>query len=366
MTAGDNKLYNFYQRNTQMKALEVKTKRRSHVLNTTMNIIPYLFVVVLIFLYMNEHANNRQKIIDLELQKNQIQNTWVRSLNCTPCVRKNEIVENPNKIEHTSLPPVQKMHVSRTLPAKSKNENYYDEQYHKWQIPSNVFGALVKGDFLNFFVGEISGNTSTFPNSVLEFGSSVGYLLDAVVAHGPKYGVEIGDYARHMHITHFPHIHSLRSSEEAPYGIDFIYSHSVLEHVDSPVHELQKLKRLLSPTGVIFIHVKNEGMVESQFSWRPGDINNHIYTWNGLILGNLLHTAGLQVCKTASQFEAWHHVDAKTYKKNKCEWCMRNLKYGKEIKTQSVYAVAIREDSTNCRKVREALDSVLSCRRICM
>ena len=69
--------------------------------------------------------------------------------------------------------------------------------------------------------------------------------------------------------------------------LDFIYSWSVLEHMDSRIHELRTSNKLLSSSGVLFIHVKNEAVVEAQFSWTPGDINNHMYTWNGLILRSM-------------------------------------------------------------------------------
>ena len=329
-------------------------------------IIPYCLMAIW-FLFdaiekenlTTEIRNVKRKNAQLQQVQKQLQEAARQPVPCS-CVSEHD---NNN---HTSFGLAPITIASTVLKAKSQNEKYYDDKYHKWQIPMNVFGAFVKGDFLNALARHMSAaSKDPFPSSVLEFGSSAGYIIDAVVAHGPKFGVEVGDYARSHHTKHFPHIQSLKSPDEAPPGIDFVYSWSVLEHVNSPVKELQKLEKLLSPAGILFIHVKNEGMMESQYSWKPGDINNHIYTWNGLILGNLVQASGLQVCETASQFEAWHNTDPQDYKSNKCQWCKRNLDHGKKMRTQSVYAVAARLGSTTCVQGKKALKSVLSCKWLC-
>ena len=240
-------------------------------------------------------------------------------------------------------------------------ETHYNQKYHQnFQIPLNKFGAIVKGDLLNAFLANLK--VHNFPQSVLEFGSASGHIINRIRAHGSKFGVEISEYARNYHVHHFPNVTSLIKLEDAPPGnIDFLYSHSVLEHVECPISKLKEFQALLSKRGLVFLHVKNDGLMQDQFNWRKDDVSKHIYTWNTLLLGNMADAAGLEICAAVSQYEAWWNTDAKIYSNNRREWCLKQLEHGKKISSQSVYLVASLKMSDMCIKAKQALKGVMNC-----
>ena len=134
-----------------------------------------------------------------------------------------------------------------------------------------------------------------------------------------------------------------------------------MEHVECPISKLKEFKGLLSDRGLVFVHVKNDGLMKDQFNWRQGDVSKHIYTWNTLLLGNMAEAAGFEICAAVSQYEAWWNTDAKSYSNNRREWCLKQLDHGKKISSQSVYLVASLKMSDMCIKAKQALKEVMNC-----
>src|SRR5262249_55067297 len=75
---------------------------------------------------------------------------------------------------------------------------------------------------------------------------------------------------------------------------DVIISHHALEHVDAPLEIVQKLGARLRPAGRVVFVVPSEDW-RKQRRYRTNDINQHLYTWTPLILGNLFTRAGYRV-----------------------------------------------------------------------
>jgi len=189
-------------------------------------------------------------------------------------------------------------------PTPSTNENHYDEKYFAWQSSLNVFGGLFKGDFLNHMISSFRRFVPV--SSVLEFGSSGGNICNAL-AVDRKVGVEINDVARASSSSLFPRVESYKFLKDVPgEKIDFVYSWSVIEHVDSPLAILQQLLDTVTPNGIFLLVVKNDGLNSQEWSW-PGPpssrSNNHIWTWNAALLGNLMRAAGWIVCDVSSDPE---------------------------------------------------------------
>ncbi|HEV7514525.1 MAG TPA: methyltransferase domain-containing protein, partial [Candidatus Acidoferrum sp.] len=67
-----------------------------------------------------------------------------------------------------------------------------------------------------------------------------------------------------------------------------------LEHVDAPLEVLQELGAHLRPGGKLVFVVPSEDWRKEK-RYHTDDINQHLYTWTPLILGNLFTRAGYSV-----------------------------------------------------------------------
>lgn len=171
-------------------------------------------------------------------------------------------------------------------------EEYYDEQYFTWQQELGRFGGKIK---VNMFRPYIKDDMT-----VVEFGSGGGYLLANIQAK-EKMGIEINDAARaaakEIGIDSVKNIGEI-SDDYA----DIIISTSVLEHVENPFGVLCKLRNKLKDGGKIVFHVPNESC---KTEYQKSEINNHLYTWNCLTLGNLFKAAGYFVYSVQNIQEVW-------------------------------------------------------------
>ncbi len=203
-------------------------------------------------------------------------------------------------------------------------EEYYDEQYFTWQQNMGQFGGKIKARMFQPYINENM--------DVIEFGCGGGYLLSQINA-GKKLGIEINDSARaaakEIGIDCVKNI-----SDVTDDYADVIFSTSVLEHVENPLEVLRALRSKLKENGKIIFHVPNESC---DAEYRKSDINNHLYTWNCLTLGNLFKTAGyfVQSVQTIQEvwpkhyfkieqevspelFEAICEIGGKAYEENRC------------------------------------------------
>ncbi len=155
----------------------------------------------------------------------------------------------------------------------------YDADYFNWQKNVGAFGGMAN---LFKFVAFIRPT-----DTVLDFGCGGGYLLHHITCQA-KAGIEISATARAeaqrlgLTVYEFP--------KDVP--DDFatvIVSNHALEHVECPLDILRALRPKLKPGGKAVFVVPHQGPDES---YRPGDINQHLYTWNPLTLGNLFYAAG--------------------------------------------------------------------------
>ncbi len=171
-------------------------------------------------------------------------------------------------------------------------EEYYDENYFAFQKPLGEFGAKIKRKMFAPYIKK--------DMTVLEFGSGGGYLLKEMEAK-EKLGIEINDMAREEAVRQG--IRSVKRIEDVPDAYaDIIISTSVLEHVEEPLTTLRKLRDKLKDGGKIVFHVPNESCEKEYIR---SEVNNHLYTWNCLNLGNLFKAAGYFVCSVERIQEIW-------------------------------------------------------------
>ena len=171
-------------------------------------------------------------------------------------------------------------------------EEYYDEEYFKWQQKMGIFGAKMK---VSMFQTHINGDMT-----VVEFGSGGGYLLQEIDAK-EKIGIEINDTAREA--AKAIGIDSVKNiSDISDNYADIIISTSVLEHTENPLGILRELYGKLKEGGKIVFHVPNESC---DTEYTRSEVNNHLYTWNCLNLGNLFKAAGYFVYSVQKVQEVW-------------------------------------------------------------
>lgn len=171
-------------------------------------------------------------------------------------------------------------------------EEYYNEQYFSWQQDMGKFGGRVKARKFQPYIDENM--------VVVEFGCGGGYLLNHINAR-EKLGIEINDTARaaakEIGINCVKNIGDVKDDYA-----DVIISTSVLEHVENPLTVLRVLRSKLKENGKIIFHVPNESC---DVEYKKSDINNHLYTWNCMTLGNLFKAAGYFVQSVQTIQEVW-------------------------------------------------------------
>jgi SAM-dependent methyltransferase len=158
---------------------------------------------------------------------------------------------------------------------------HYDASYFAWQCSGGELSAVLDRWEFEPFVGR--------DDVVLDFGCGGGYLLEALPCYA-RYGVEPNPEARKQALK-AARVYS--DLDELPQNIffDTIISHHCLEHVDHPLNVLRKLRSRLKPGGKLVFVVPSESW-QKQKAYQANDINQHLYTWTPLSLGNLFAQAG--------------------------------------------------------------------------
>lgn len=171
---------------------------------------------------------------------------------------------------------------------------HYGPSYFAWQRSGGELSAIADRWKFEPFISP--------DDVVLDFGCGGGYLLSTFLCRG-RYGVELNEIARQEapeDINVYPSIDEL----PATLLFDVIISHHALEHVDHPLEILQRLRERLKPGGKIVFVVPSESW-HKQRAYQSGDINQHLYSWTPLLLGNLFVRAGLRVERAELLCHRW-------------------------------------------------------------
>jgi hypothetical protein len=77
-------------------------------------------------------------------------------------------------------------------------------------------------------------------------------------------------------------------------------------------------------------------------NWKMNRTTTYIYTWNELLLSNLIASAGFIPCGTIGQWDAWHQpITVEHYESDKHSYCVKGLQAGKEQNVYNIWSAAV-------------------------
>jgi SAM-dependent methyltransferase len=174
----------------------------------------------------------------------------------------------------------------------NKTIEHYGNEYFHWQKGHGNFGGwanLIK--FEEYIKPE---------HKVIDFGCGGAFLLKNLNCSS-RLGVEINPYAREQAKKNG--IETVSSLDEVPDNwADVCISNNALEHVEHPLIEINKLFKKIKNGGKVIFVVPCETI---NWSFQEDDINQHLYSWGPLTLGNLFTSAGFKVIKCVPFIHKW-------------------------------------------------------------
>lgn len=185
--------------------------------------------------------------------------------------------------------------MSTTEQITTSSENpagYYDSRYFAWQAPRGEFGGWAN---LIKFEDYIKPD-----DKVIDYGCGGGYLLKQLRC-GDRLGIEINETARETATSLGVRVVST-AAEVPDEWADIIISNNALEHTTRPLDELRSLLPKLKRGGRIVFVVPNESI---RCRYAPGDVNQHLYSWSPMSLGNLFTHAGFKVDESKPFLHKW-------------------------------------------------------------
>jgi SAM-dependent methyltransferase len=182
-------------------------------------------------------------------------------------------------------------------------ESHYQENYfNNYQRKMGEFGGLANKFLFEDYI--------TDRDSVLDFGCGGGFLLKNLSCK-EKVGIEINPIAREYcnninRIKCYPSLEYV--SDES---IDVVISCHCFEHTTHPYGLISELYDKLKKGGKIIVVIPLDSY---KFYWKPNDINNHLYSFSPMNLGNILNAIGFKNIETQPVLHRWPPYYEKVYK----------------------------------------------------
>lgn len=156
--------------------------------------------------------------------------------------------------------------------------DHYNKEYFEWQKSLGKQSIIVNKRFTKHI---------SVDSCVLDFGCGGGFLLDSINCK-EKIGYDVNESAldnlKSLGIKACYNLSELKDD-----SIDTIISKSCLEHVPNPLESIIELYNKLKFGGKIIFSVPHETI---GYGYKPNDINQHLYMWSPMGIGNLFCKAG--------------------------------------------------------------------------
>lgn len=175
---------------------------------------------------------------------------------------------------------------------KSQVSNHYNKKYFAWEKGAGEFGSWASQTKFSEYISK--------EDDVLDFGCGGGYLLKKIICH-KKVGVEPNEAATQTAEQNGLEMY-LNPSDVPDEYVDVIISDNALEHTLRPLDELKALWPKLRFGGKLIFVVPCENI---SYSYKPDDINHHLYSWSPMCLGNLFTEAGYHVLESKPYIHKW-------------------------------------------------------------
>jgi SAM-dependent methyltransferase len=177
---------------------------------------------------------------------------------------------------------------------KTKIENYYQEEYFEnYQKRIGEFGGRANLFKFDKFIAS--------SDTVLDFGCGGGFLLKNLKCD-KKIGIELNPIAR----KYCTNVNQIECFEEIDLvednSVDVIISNHCLEHTLSPYEFINKMYSKLKIGGKIILVVPLDSY---NYKWKPNDVNNHLYSFSPMNIGNLLQGCSFNEIKTDVIYHKW-------------------------------------------------------------
>ncbi len=173
---------------------------------------------------------------------------------------------------------------SQSLRKRAGMSDYYNNEYHRARhadimSDDEYFWARSEAS-ARFYFSERERD-----NRIFEYGCGIGQGIAALPnAKGWDISAEALQSCRNRGI------HVYDSLDQVPTGAwDIVFCRHVLEHIETPLFALRKMRELLADDGELYLILPKERHYEFRIKT---DINQHLYCWNFRTINNLLFRAG--------------------------------------------------------------------------
>jgi SAM-dependent methyltransferase len=167
-------------------------------------------------------------------------------------------------------------------PQISTAEAHYGDAYYEWQSTVGDLSGILNARMFRPYIRP--------GDAVLDFGCGGGFLLASIRA-ARKLGVDINPSARE-HASRIGIDTVAGLAEVADGTFDVAISCHALEHTEAPLEVLRAVRAKIRPRGRAVFVVPCE---RYDTAYKSGNIDQHLYTWSPMNIGNLFHHAGFEV-----------------------------------------------------------------------
>jgi SAM-dependent methyltransferase len=178
------------------------------------------------------------------------------------------------------------------LTSSARVAGHYNADYFQWQNALGKAGGSLNAEkFLPFISAD---------DVVLDFGCGSGWILASLSAKR-KLGIDINpsarDFAKGIGIDTISSIDEAKDS-----AFDVVISNHSLEHTIAPFEVVKKVLKKLKPEGLAIFVVPCE---RYDTHYVANNIDQHLYTWAPVNLGNLFRHAGFDVVSVERLCHRW-------------------------------------------------------------